>query len=494
MKKIGILLLSLLSVCTLRAQVPTIAADLLTGSNSSNPYAFTTTSGKLYFQAMGTSIFEYGTSGASPTAPGNYTNAYNRGPMSYFNGKLYFTGFLSSVIANRVFAFNVTTGGNAANICDSIDVSFNMMVEQGGKLYFFGKSSNTSRYGMFYVDASGAVHLAAYVPTSMVITYTNEMVVMNNIIYFSANIVGTEWVLFSFNPSTNTFATINNPASSSSNIRCLIAGDDNKLYYSDATSSGGRQIFSYSGSGNPTQLTTLNSSGIGINNPYDYASVPGYGQNMIKWGNKLYFSGCDGIHGFELMSYDLTTNTPSLIKDINLNSASSNPGSFALFAGKLYFSADNGTNGRELWATDGTASGTTMIADTNPGASGSAPWFMTVHSDGSMYFSATDGTSGNELFKMTSPSGISQVSYVSKLNVFPNPAPNQCTLSVELFESQAINVEVTNQLGQTVITTNSQKHINHNVTFNLSALATGTYHYRVVGEKGNTLAVGSILH
>ena len=215
---------------------------------------------------------------------------------------------------------------------------------------------------------------------------------------------------------------------------------------------------------------------------------------MIKWGNKLYFSGCDGIHGFELMSYDLTTNTPSLIKDINLNTASSNPGSFALFAGKLYFSADNGTNGRELWATDGTASGTTMIADTNPGAGGSAPWFMTVHSDGSMYFSATDGTSGAELFKMSNPSGISQVNYVSKLNLFPNPAPDQCTLSVELFEAQAINVEITNQLGQTVITTHSQKQINHNVSFSLSALETGTYHYRVVGEKGNTLAAGSILH
>lgn len=494
--------LSLITTCILStqltyAQLPTIAADITTGSASSNPYALTPTSGKLYFQAGAnnfTSVMDYSSgTGANVSTSGSYQTAYNRGPMSYFNNKLYFTGYVSGASASRLFVYNPSIGGSSTNLCDSIDAGFSRMIELGGNLYFFGNSNVVSKYGMYYVDASGSVHLAGYVPSSMVITYTNEMAVMNNKIYFSAQMTGTEDALFSFDPSSNTFATVNNPAVSTSNVRSMFVGDDNKLYYTDMSNSG-REIFSYTGTGTPTQLTTLNGSNDGVNNPYDYASTPGYGHNVIKWGNKLYFSGCDGAHGYELMSYDLTTSTSSLIKDINSSTASSNPGYFVVYAGLLYFSADNGTNGRELWSTDGTSAGTVMIADTNPGSGGSSPWYMTVHSDGIMYFSANDASSGTELFKLDIPNGITQVRSVKQLSVYPNPAIDKCTISIEMNESQKISVNITDALGRIVATVSSPDQISHNVVLDFTNLVSGVYNYQVLGKNCSVLAAGKIAH
>src|ERR1700693_3194663 len=67
----------------------------------------------------------------------------------------------------------------------------------------------------------------------------------------------------------------------------------------------------------------------------------------------------------------------SLLKDLNLAPASSNPGQSQGVLGTTvgsvtYFAASDGVHGDELWRTDDTATGTYMVKDINPTGS-SAP-------------------------------------------------------------------------------------------------------------------------
>jgi ELWxxDGT repeat protein len=80
-------------------------------------------------------------------------------------------------------------------------------------------------------------------------------------------------------------------------------------------------------------------------------------------GSYLYFAATDGTLGYEL--YKTNGQTTTLVKDINVGSASASPDNFAVLGDYLYFSADNGINGVELWRTNGTASGTTLVSNIN---------------------------------------------------------------------------------------------------------------------------------
>lgn len=96
----------------------------------------------------------------------------------------------------------------------------------------------------------------------------------------------------------------------------------------------------------------------------------------------------------------------SLVKEINLGSASSMPTypkNRIAFGGKLLFAADNGADGVELWESDGSSAGTVLLSDLRAGALDSNPnGFHLFNSK--IYFSAagvqdkynifsTDGTS-----------------------------------------------------------------------------------------------------
>jgi ELWxxDGT repeat protein len=497
-KLLKLLSLSLFCASVLSAQtIPTIAADIVTGSAASFPYSLTPVASKLYFQAgfspSANEVYEFSSGTASSVASSPFTSAVSRGAMSFFNGKLYFPGNAGGLY-NRLYAYN-PSGGTTVDVCDTVDAKFGVAAEVGGKLYFYGQNNVTSQYGMFYVDASGLVHMAAIIPISLAVTNSIEVAIQGTTIYFTGSGAGSDVHLYRFNTIPNTFVEVPTPGATMPDVRSLIAGDDGKIYYSDVTGTGGREIFSYGGTGAPTQLTTLNGSADGVDNPLSSGATIFYGHNIIKWGSKLFFSGCDGTHGYELMSLDLPSGTPTLVKDINPNTATSSPGYFAVYNSHLYFSADNGTNGRELWVSDGTAANTTLVADTNPGLSGSEPWYMTVHTDGLMYFSATDGASGNELFKLNSPLGIQHLSKVISAVAYPNPAATYCQIEVELKNAQSINVTLSDNAGRVVETkVSSSNQVKHLVTFSMLGLPVGIYHYRITDQGNALLATGTVQH
>ena len=69
---------------------------------------------------------------------------------------------------------------------------------------------------------------------------------------------------------------------------------------------------------------------------------------------------------------------PTLVEDINVSTAPSNPAGLTAAGNAIFFVADDGIHGSDLWITDGTGGGTRMVWDFQPGASWSMPMHLTA--------------------------------------------------------------------------------------------------------------------
>lgn len=129
-----------------------------------------------------------------------------------------------------------------------------------------------------------------------------------------------------------------------------------------------------------------------------------YPAGFTELNGAVYFQATDGVTGVELWKTDGTAEGTVLVKDINTggvqSGAGSGPQGFTLYKGELYFTANNGVraNGYELWKTDGTAAGTVMVKDVNIYGGFGFPSNFIVFND-TLYFSADDGRNGAELWK-----------------------------------------------------------------------------------------------
>lgn len=122
---------------------------------------------------------------------------------------------------------------------------------------------------------------------------------------------------------------------------------------------------------------------------------------QIVIDNVLYFRADDGIHGYELWGYDLTTGTTQMLADINAGQNSSFPGYWLVLVHEsiIYFDAGTEEYGRELWAYDIDSGAYWMVADINPdGAWGQPGDDMEVVYGDTLYFSAFNFQFGTELW------------------------------------------------------------------------------------------------
>lgn len=101
-----------------------------------------------------------------------------------------------------------------------------------------------------------------------------------------------------------------------------------------------------------------------INND-DFGSISQFGKFPIT-NNGLFLQYVDEDLGTELGFFDFTSNTFSLLKDINEGPDSSAPRAWVTSGDKAYFIADDGVHGSEMWVTDGTSEGTHMVEDLVP--------------------------------------------------------------------------------------------------------------------------------
>lgn len=81
---------------------------------------------------------------------------------------------------------------------------------------------------------------------------------------------------------------------------------------------------------------------------------------------------------------------------------------------------------------------------------------------------------------------VNEVSSISELNIFPNPAMSQINFEIKNAEIAAI--EIFDLSGKRI--SNMPANKNNLITYNAEALANGTYFYRSIDAEGNTLNRG----
>ncbi|MES2761720.1 MAG: Omp28-related outer membrane protein [Bacteroidota bacterium] len=94
-----------------------------------------------------------------------------------------------------------------------------------------------------------------------------------------------------------------------------------------------------------------------------------------------------------------------------------------------------------------------------------------------------------KLFKTSVFTGIAQtVSTVANISVYPSPAKNAATLSLDLVQNENISISVVNAVGQIVYTEslNNLQAGNHVVNFNTENWASGIYNINISTNDGTT--------
>ena len=123
-----------------------------------------------------------------------------------------------------------------------------------------------------------------------------------------------------------------------------------------------------------------------------------YPDPFVTLNGFTYFSADDKKGGgYALWKTDGTTAGTTKVRDVNPSSFGGAATNLSVMNGKLYFAADDGTHGNELWTTDGTEAGTVLVKDINPTGSSSPSLFTQVGNI--LFFTADDGTTGIELWK-----------------------------------------------------------------------------------------------
>ncbi len=116
--------------------------------------------------------------------------------------------------------------------------------------------------------------------------------------------------------------------------------------------------------------------------------------------------------------------SPVVLKDINTQPASSDPGEITVLGNTAFFTATAVQSGREVWISDGTAAGTMLLKDINPGTADANPHTFIV-GNGLVYFSVLDGTTRQ--FYQSDGTGAGTIPAVPPL---PPPPPDDTTLDL----------------------------------------------------------------
>jgi ELWxxDGT repeat protein len=314
------------------------AANAEEGLTSSSGFTlFQRTKGEMYFYD-GTSITKknsagFSSSGSIDTDPKEliiYNNKIfftanqeddNRRLLARWGGNG--TGNYSEAIVDGTYQQPVGGGFPSEN-----DPNPLFLEVANNKLYFSAKVTSTTR-GLFYFQDNGA----SPATSGRIGTYENPMYIKVNgtDLFFLSS--GMYYKYDTTNPSAAAIAT-NAPLPSSKPV-----SHGGKLYYRSEYSSpfNSFDLVEYN-------ITANTSSRISINSTTD-SNV----KSIEKFGGKIFFSAVDDNSGAELHKYDPSTETYTIVSDINPGSNDSAPNDLYVFDNKLYFSAVGNGIGRELW-------------------------------------------------------------------------------------------------------------------------------------------------
>ena len=181
-------------------------------------------------------------------------------------------------------------------------------------------------------------------------------------------------------------------------------------------------------------------------------------RDLTAYDGALYFaanqpSGSE-TDGVELYRYDPATGASTLVADLNAGAEGSEPQALTVAGGSLYFTATTPGTGRELYRYDAASDRTQRVSDiaSGPNDSITGP----LHADGTtLYFSAQgDDGLGFELWQYDTTQPVNAVRPAGALDVqlrlFPNPARDAATLTVEQAMGEQVTIDLHDVLGRRV--------------------------------------------
>ncbi|MFN0054661.1 MAG: ELWxxDGT repeat protein [Planctomycetales bacterium] len=398
----------------LLSSTPAIVADIMPGSDTSNPQNLLAIGSTTYFTAndgehglelwktdgtaAGTMMVKDMNQGSNSSIVGNLTDV---------DGTLYFSASNDYYGVELWKSDGTADGTTMVKQINSVGSSISSLTNVNGTLYFSasdasngvelwssdGTTDGTTAVKDIYSGGFWAGYWGdQYYPNS---SFPANLTNLNGTLFFTASDQNGRslWTSDGTEEGTEVVANVS-PASLTVVNGTLFftasfdATTGNELWVSDGTAAGTtlvKDIFpgstSYTGyyggyysrpnNSNPAALTAVNGT--------------------------LYFTADDGAHGRELWTSDGTSDGTVMVKDILPDGSSSSLDKLTSANGTLYFSADDGVHGPELWKSDGTPEGTALVRDIRLGSTGSDLRQLT-NVNGTLYFNADDGDHGVDLW------------------------------------------------------------------------------------------------
>jgi ELWxxDGT repeat protein len=310
---------------------------------------------------------------------------------------------------------------------DSMPYGF---TEMGDLLFFTKTEDNIGRELWVHNTVTGTYNLVKDIAPGSSGVETQEFVVMNNVLYFSAGIAGVEELWRSDGTEAGTYQVKDiNPGGSNSSYPVYFTVFNNKLYFSAQTPAG-REVWASDGTDAGTVMLKDIAPGIQSSYPQDFIvmenslyflandkiwktdgteagtiAVTGTGVDISgpfkRIGNQIYFRAYSAATGLELWKTDGTTTGTQIVKDIFPGVDGSLDAVYvsAVFGNELFFSAAaSASQGYELWKTDGTAAGTVLVKDIHPSGNGLFGDSQMVTANGKLFFTANSAAYGRELW------------------------------------------------------------------------------------------------
>ncbi len=277
-----------------------------------------------------------------------------------------------------------------------------------GKIYFRGLDGIGTRAMLMVFDpADGSVGRVTG-NNRQTVREPSELIVFNDLLFFSAEFTGAGREPGYYNPSTNEIALLTdiNPAGNSSPSSFIEI--DGALWFSANDGQSTSRLWRYDpASGHITNIIYDSPAGV-------FPTI----QTMYHADGLIFFRGHVVGWGEEPFVYDIASNSLLDIPQLYPGPASSTPGSFIAHQSRIYFSARTQAHGRELMFFDPGDNSMGLLNDFNPHGNGN-PSIM-EGPDGKLYITANDGTTDErKLFSYNTSEGIKEVA-VLRNDGFPN--------------------------------------------------------------------------
>lgn len=503
MKKIINLLLFGFTVVSVNAQPGIAKYDISAGFDNSFPQ---------YFEKFGDQLCFFAASGAKGWEPwvadsiGNFqligdintqanTSSLEPGiykrPVCAANGKFYFSannGFSGTELyswaggsATPILTADIEPGGGSGNPDN--------MVLMNNIIYFKARTQ-ADGFEIFQFNTQGGIAAERKTdinpgPDSSV---TGNLVAYSNKIFFTAKTAAAGNELFVYDPALDTAVIVSdiNPGPASSNPEDFVVFNS-RVYFSADDGVHGRELFSYINGGTVQRHTDINA---GVSSSIALYGVP----HMAGFNGKLYFSAHNGNSEYHMYSFDPATSQTALACSTN-NAGGSDPTWLTSYGGKLYFNAYDTVHGFELRSFDGT-NPPQLVADICEGKGSGKAQNLTVIGD-NLYFRANDcDTVGDELFKYNYvTAGIGKLQFSGDVRLYPNPVKDYANLEMTLNKAETLLLRVTDIAGRTVWQLGAEKYTagTHYVRVPLGSMLPGTYFYGIYDMNGAYCAGGTII-